>query len=247
MAKKTLFVGGKHIIKTLVSGRPESIVNLWVLKDSQQTELITLIMSLGLKIQFCQRATLDKRLEDVNHQGFVAEIIPQPEQNEQQLKKALSDNSDPRAIYLILDQIQDPRNLGALLRTAECCQVQGIILTNNHSVALSAVARKSASGASELVNIYRVNALSRTIKLMKESSIWVYGLAGEASDNLYQTDFTKGKLALIIGSEGQGLRLQNRQLCDNLVHIPMWGNISSLNASVAGALALYEMRRQQAL
>jgi len=148
------------------------------------------------------------------------------------------------AFLLLLDGITDPHNFGAILRSAEVAGCQGVIVPKDRSCPVTPVVEKTAAGALSYLPLCRVTNLSRAIEDLKQAGIWCYGLAGEeGAQNLYGTDLS-GNLALVIGSEGKGLRPNIRSHCDGLLSIPMHGRIDSLNASVAAAVAMFEVVRQ---
>ena len=144
---------------------------------------------------------------------------------------------------LVLDEVMDPRNLGALLRTAESAKVGGVILTKRRSAQLSASVEKAAAGATAYLPICRVGNLQQALMALKQANFWLVGLNPQATSTVYELDM-HGKVALILGGEGKGIRPLVQNTCDYLVSIPMEGRISSLNVSVAGAIVLYERLRQ---
>jgi 23S rRNA (guanosine2251-2'-O)-methyltransferase len=146
----------------------------------------------------------------------------------------------------VLDGVTDPHNLGACLRTAEAAGVDAVIVPKDKSALLSPTARKVACGAAEVIPFIAVTNLARTLKQLQQAGIWVLGAAGEATQSLYQSDL-KGPLALVMGSEGNGMRRLTREHCDILFSIPMAGEVSSLNVSVATGVTLFEAVRQRRL
>jgi 23S rRNA (guanosine2251-2'-O)-methyltransferase len=172
------------------------------------------------------------------HQGIAASLRPFPYVS---LREILEKKGD---LLLILDGIVDPRNLGALLRTAEASGVSGIVLTKERSASVSAVVEKAAVGATAHVSLCRVENLARALTLVKEVGYWAVGLAPDVSMSLYEVDFPE-KIALVLGGEEKGLRPLTRSMCDFLVALPMLGKIQSLNVSIAGAVALYEFLRRK--
>jgi 23S rRNA (guanosine2251-2'-O)-methyltransferase len=173
------------------------------------------------------------------HQGIAADLSPF-------LYTALSEILTlSKDLLLFLDEIVDPRNLGAILRTAEAAGVDGVILTKDRSAPVSALVEKAAAGATAHLPICRIDNLVRTIETVKKAGFWVVGLAPDAQQSLYELDWPE-KIALLLGGEGKGVRTLSRQHCDFLVSLPMLGKIRSLNVSVAGAVALYEAVRRKA-
>ena len=149
-------------------------------------------------------------------------------------------------MILVLDGVQDPHNLGACLRAADAAGVALVILPKDRSAPLTAVARRAASGAAEVLPILLVTNLARVLGQLKERGVWLAGTTDQADSDLYGTDLT-GPLALVVGSEGQGMRRLTAELCDYRVRVPMAGTVSSLNVSVAAAVCLFEILRQRSL
>ena len=146
-------------------------------------------------------------------------------------------------MILILDGITDPHNLGACLRTADAAGVDFVIIPKDKSAAITPVVSKVACGAAESVLVVRVTNLARAISTLKEHGVWIYGAAGEAEHSIYDLDFT-GSIGIVMGAEGSGLRRLTRELCDGLFSLPMQGEVSSLNVSVATGISLYEIARK---
>jgi 23S rRNA (guanosine2251-2'-O)-methyltransferase len=145
---------------------------------------------------------------------------------------------------VICDELTDPHNLGAILRTAECAGAHGVIIPKRRSVGLTAVVAKASAGAVEYMKVARVTNITATIEQLKKQGVWIFGTAAEGSVPMYQADLT-GPTAIVIGSEGDGMSRLVRQNCDVTVHIPMKGKITSLNASAAASILLYEAVRQR--
>jgi 23S rRNA (guanosine2251-2'-O)-methyltransferase len=152
-----------------------------------------------------------------------------------------------QVLLLILDEVQDPHNIGACLRTADAIGVDAVIVSKNRSPALTAVSRNVASGAAETVPYIMVSNLARTMEKIQQSGVWVVGTSGDADQDIYAANLNSKRLALVMGSEGKGMRRLTRETCDELVSIPMRGTVESLNISVATAVCLFEIRRQQTL
>ena len=152
--------------------------------------------------------------------------------------------SGEAGLLLVLDGVQDPHNLGALIRTAACAGAQGVIIPKDRAVGITATVEKSSAGASETVPISRVANIAQLLEQLKAENFWIYGAADSAASSLYSQDFT-GHVALVIGGEGEGIRPLVRKKCDHLIAIPLKGGVSSLNASVAGGVVLFEIVRQR--
>jgi 23S rRNA (guanosine2251-2'-O)-methyltransferase len=206
------------------------------------TPLIQQARKLGISVQFCQRKTLDEKVEGAQHQGVVAKARLSDAGDEHDLKRILDTQTQP--FLLILDGITDPHNLGAILRSADAAGVHAVIAPKDRAAKLTAVVRKVACGAAEAVPFIAVTNLARTIRELKDAGVWVLGAAGETETTIYQASL-KGPLALAMGAEGDGLRRLTKELCDGLVKIPMFGAVSSLNVSVATGICLYEAVRQR--
>ena len=159
------------------------------------------------------------------------------------MEKDNPDDLKDKKRLMILDQIEDPHNLGAIIRSAEAFGFDGIIISERRSAKVNSTVYKTSAGAINNIDIAMVKNINRAIKEIKKENFWVYGLAGEADGDITQTDLT-GKIALVVGNEGKGLSRLVRENCDGLIKIPMLGKINSLNASVASAIAIYESLRQ---
>ena len=210
------------------------------LKDSLSNTIIRLARESGAKISFLKKEILDK--EQKNHQGFIMEISDFKYcEVEDILSLAAEKGEDP--FIIILDEINDPHNLGAIIRTAECCGVHGIIIPKNRSVLINETVVKVSTGATSYVKIAKVVNIANTIEQLKEKNIFVYALE-KGGEILYNQNLT-GPIAFIVGSEGAGVRALNKKVSDGVISIPEFGKINSLNASVAAAVTAYEIRRQR--
>lgn len=179
-----------------------------------------------------------------NHQGVIA-IVPPFNYCEVDDILEISNVKNERPFILILDGIEDPHNLGSIIRTAETAGVHGIIIPKRRSASVNSIVYKISAGAAEHVNIARVNNITDTIRYLKEQDIWIYGTDMEAKTNYFEQDYTSGGIALVIGSEGFGISRLVKENCDFLIKIPMYGKISSLNASVSTGIVTYEVVKQR--
>ncbi len=211
-------------------------------KDQRINAIIELAQKKSIKVTFVERKKLDTLCQG-NHQGVIAEGNTPEVKSESFLDELLQSLEEP-PFLLILDGVQDPHNLGACLRTADAAGVHAIIVPKDRSVSLTPVVRKVACGADQSVPLIQVTNLSRTLKLLKNYPIWIIGTADETEDSIYSTDLS-GPLALVMGTEGKGMRRLTRENCDMLVKIPMYGSVESLNVSVATGISLYEAVRQR--
>lgn len=225
--------GRKPVIDAIDSG--VKIYKAFVIKQNSKIvdEIISKLDRANVEINFVDKRFFDKI--DMNHQGVMVEA-------ESFQYKDLSDLSKYQRL-IILDQIEDPHNLGAIIRSAESFGFDGVIIPERRSASVSPIVYKTSAGAINNINIIMVKNTNRAIEEIKEAGFWVYGLAGEASSPIDQVDL-KGKVCLIVGNEGKGLSRLVRENCDILINIPMKGFVNSLNASVASAIAMYEVLRQ---
>ena len=206
-------------------------------------KIITLAKQRKIVIVEIERNKLNAISETENHQGVIAIVPPfNYVEVEDILVEAKSKNEDP--FILILDGIEDPHNLGSIIRTAETAGVHGVIIPKRRAASVNATVSKTSAGAVEHVKIARVNNLNETIKHLKENDVWICGTDGEAKE-YYYTQNLKGALAIVIGSEGFGMSRLVKENCDFLVKIPMKGKITSLNASVSAGIVIYEAVKQR--
>jgi 23S rRNA (guanosine2251-2'-O)-methyltransferase len=240
---------GIHAVReTLLGGRRRSL-ELFVLRDARAPrleEIVRLAQGAGVRTHTRERHDLDRLIGHGHHQGVVLRVEPFPYADLSDLLQAWRTSSRP-ALFLLLDGLTDPHNFGAALRNADAAGCHGVIVAKDRSCPVTAVVESSAAGALAHLLLCQVTNLSRTIEELKGAGIWVYGLGTDVdARSLYTTDL-KGDVALVVGSEGQGLRPNVRRHCDGLLEIPMAGGVSSLNASAAAAVALYETVRQRLL
>lgn len=237
---------GIHAVQAFLTNAPERLIEVYVLKgreDKRLQSVLNELYKLGISVQFLNRDTLDKKANGEVHQGIIARVQQAKELNENDLVEILQKKANP--LLLVLDGITDPHNLGACLRSADAAGVCAVIVPKDKSAQLTAIARKVACGAAEVVPLVRVTNLARTLRdLQQQHNIWVVGTAGEAIETLYEAKLTGG-LALVMGAEGNGMRRLTRETCDQLISIPMAGSVSSLNVSVATGICLFEIVRQR--
>lgn len=239
------YIFGWHAVEAVLKREPGRLQRVWMQtgrQDRRVQEITAGLDELGVAWEVVHRRELDARVGGV-HQGVVAQVAASREWDEDDLLASLA-GADKPAFLLILDGVTDPHNLGACLRTADAVGVQAVVVPKDKSAALSPTARKVASGAAETVPLVRVTNLARFLRTLKEAGVWLIGTAGEADASLYQADFT-GPMALVMGAEGKGMRRLTREHCDQLIKIPMQGDVDSLNVSVATGVCLYEALRQR--
>jgi 23S rRNA (guanosine2251-2'-O)-methyltransferase len=234
-----------HAVRTLLKQRPERASLLVLLKgreDARATELMRIAQQAGIRTEWREARELARIAGSEHHQGACLQIRPMAMLGEGALDELLDRADVP--LLLVLDGVQDPHNLGACLRTADAAGVTAVIVPRDRAAGLSPTVRKVASGAAETVPLIQVTNLARTLRWLKERSVWVVGTDGEADQSVYQASMT-GPLAIVLGAEGSGLRRLTRETCDALVRIPMQGVVESLNVSVATGITLYEAVRQR--
>ncbi len=198
----------------------------------------------GIPVEIVPRGRLDQISHGAVHQGCVA-LVAEREYVSTDEILAYAESRQEAPFLLILDAIQDVNNLGSLLRTAEAAGIHGVIIPEHRSAEINATVVKTSAGATEHLRIAQETNLTRTIDALKKQNVWVAGLAGEATTLYTQADL-RGPLALVVGNEGKGMGRLVREHCDLLIKLPMYGYVNSLNAAVAGSIALYEALRQRA-
>ena len=217
-------------------------------KPERLQHLFELARELRVPVRRVPRIELDRTLGDVRHQGVVAKVAAARYADADKLLEALEAKmgSEDPPLVLGLDGIEDPRNMGSILRTAECAGVHGVFIPERRATGLTEVVAKVAAGALEYVPVARVTNLVRLIEQLKERNIWVVGAAAEAPIEYTEWDW-KLPVAIVLGNEGHGLHRLVGERCDSLVRIPVSGRLESLNVSVAAGVLLYEARRQRRL
>jgi 23S rRNA (guanosine2251-2'-O)-methyltransferase len=212
--------------------------------SNRQKSLVAKARQAGLDVRFIDRDEIDRLCRGGNHQGIVAIFRERGGSVATSLHDVLEKLEESvDALVLVLDQVQDPHNLGACLRTAECAGVSAVILPRDGSCPVNDTVRKVASGAAERLDIVYVTNLVSALDQLQQANFWAYGTTDQADISIYDSKFT-GKVALVMGSEGSGLRRLTMEKCDHLLAIPMRGEVSSLNVSVATGICLFEIRRQ---
>jgi 23S rRNA (guanosine2251-2'-O)-methyltransferase len=240
---------GIHPVRVLLSRAPRRVRQAWFtsVRDTagRLQELRSLADQAGVTCAEAEDAHLDRLAGGERHQGVVVELAPRAEDPETLLEEALeSASAAAPPLLLVLDGVTDPHNLGACLRSADAAGVAAVIVPRDRAAGLTPVVRKVAAGAAEIVPLVQVVNLARTLRELKERGVWLVGTADDAPRTLYDVDLA-GPTALVLGSEGEGMRRLTREACDELVSIPMAGAVESLNVSVATGVALYEAVRQR--
>ncbi len=237
---------GIHAIQHLLNSKPEQFLELHIQDTHDNKSLLSLASlakTLGVNVSGVSKKQLDQWLPERNHQGVAAKVRLQPLLTEDDFS-TLIDACDKPPLFLILDGVQDPHNLGACLRTADAVGVTAVIIPKDRSAGLTPVVRRVASGAAETVPVVQVTNLVRAIEMLKKLGVWIMGTSMQTTQSLYQVDL-KGSVAIVLGAEGTGLRRLTEEHCDILMQIPMIGVVESLNVSVAAGVCLYEATRQR--
>ena len=243
---KSIHIYGFHSIKAQLSSNPECILNVFVQtgrSDSRMSEITSFLNTQKINFSKIDKNKLDRLVKGEPHQGIVAEIIlPSLPGQEALISFVTKLSSSP--LILMLDSIQDPRNLGACLRSANATGVDCVVINKDGSAPINAVVHKTSAGAINQLKIFQVTNLVRAIKALKDKKLWVIGLDDSVSTSLYDVNLIDPTV-IVMGTEGKGLRQLIKKTCDQLVTIPMTGNVESLNVSVATGIALFEGRRQR--
>ncbi len=240
-------VYGMHAVRALLERHPERVLEVRIAArrdDSRSRALEALARARGRSVRRVDGEALRRAVGEVAHQGIVADIEPLPHWSEDDLVAALE--GVPRPLVLALDGVQDPRNLGACLRTADACGVLAVMAPKDRAAQLTPVARKVAAGAAETTPFVPCTNLVRTLERLQQAGLWVFGAEADGSCMAHETDLSGG-VVLVLGAEGTGLRQLTRRTCDGLVRLPQLGAVESLNVSVAAGMLLYEALRQRTL
>ena len=236
-------IGRNPVAEAIKSGR--EIDKIMVKKGEIEGSLRPIIKKardMGIPVIEADKNKLSELAEGGNHQGVIAIVAAHDYASVDDIFKKAEEKGEPPFI-VILDKITDPHNLGSIIRTANCAGVHGIIIPKRGSVGLNEVVAKTSAGAIEYVPVAKVTNIAQTIDALKEKGVWVAG-AEAGGDTMYKTDLS-GSMALVIGSEGEGISRLVKEKCDFLVEIPMFGDVNSLNASVAAAVLMYEVVRRR--
>ncbi|MDE0317224.1 MAG: 23S rRNA (guanosine(2251)-2'-O)-methyltransferase RlmB [Candidatus Poribacteria bacterium] len=239
-------VGRNPVMEVLRSGtrQIEKILIVQGSEHSRLRQIIDVAERKGIPYQRCPRHHLDSL--QPNHQGVIAYISGFQYTDLSTLLKKIENKKDVPALLIMLDQIHDPRNLGAILRTANATNTDGVLIPKNNAAEITAAVHKAAAGSTEWTPIIKVTNLAQTIEKLKSVGVWVVGTAEDAELPYTDADFT-GSLCIVLGNEGKGIRRLVKQKCDYLVRLPMLGQIPSLNVSVTAGVLLYEVLRQRSV
>lgn len=229
---------GINAVEGLLSHAPERLVRAWIKpRGSRLAALERKLGVAGIAVEIADERALDRMAGKVRHQGVIAEFRPRPPGDDGRLSTLL-ESMDERALFLVLDGVQDPGNLGACLRTAAAAGVAAVIIPRNKAAGLTPAARRAAAGAAERIELVVVTNLARSLRLLADHGVWRVGLAAGTGRSLFRAHLD-GALALVLGGEEGGMRRLTREHCDELAEIPMPGAIESLNVSVAAGVALF--------
>lgn len=242
VANDNLIFGRNSVIEALEASRKLEKVLVLDGGTGSLRKIIGLAKASKVRVEFVDRKTLDRLSGGANHQGVVAKGQVFEYSNVDSICEAAATNGEDPFI-LILDGIEDPHNLGAILRTGECAGVHGIIIPERRAASVDSVAMKVAAGAAEYVKVARVKNLSRTLDELKNKGVWIVGL--DMYGERYYEQNLKGPIALVVGNEGKGISRLIKEKCDYMISIPLKGKVSSLNASNAVAVAVYETLKQR--
>jgi len=239
---KTEWIYGFHSAESRIARLPASIIEAYVDQNRRDARMQKFLQALEANNIACQ--AVSKRhlsnMVEANHQGVVLKTRISAQKPERALYELLDSLEGP-PFLLILDQITDPHNLGACLRTADGAGVDAVILPRDGACPINETVRRVASGAAESVNVFYVTNLARSLKEIQKRGVWVAGLADAASQSIFEANISL-PIALVLGAEGKGMRKLTQEHCDQLVSIPMRGSVSSLNVSVATGVVLYSVK-----
>lgn len=242
--REDLIEGRNAVIEALKSDRTiESILIAKGDTEGSITVVLALAKEKDIVIKEVDRKKLDQMSETGSHQGVIALITPYKYFDVKDIFDYAA-SRDEKPFIIILDEIEDPHNFGAIIRTAEVCGVHGIIIPKRRNVGVTPIVYKSSAGAVENMRIAKVTNINATIDEIKKQGVWIYGADMDGAQYCFDVDL-QGSLALVIGSEGRGISKLTKEKCDVLVKIPMVGTITSLNASVAGGIIIYEILKQR--
>jgi 23S rRNA (guanosine2251-2'-O)-methyltransferase len=239
-------LAGFHAVIGRLKHAPASVAAIYVdaeRQDGRMRQLLARADEAGVRVIAADPRRLQGLAGSVPHQGVVA-VCAAPTQAAVSFDDLLN-AVQPTTLILLLDGVTDPRNLGACLRTADAAGAAAVVVPRDRSAAMSPLVAKAAAGAAESTPLVAVTNLARAMADLKEAGVWIAGAAGEAEQSVYELDLT-GPIAWVLGAEGEGMRRLTRERCDFLAHIPMHGQVESLNVSVATGICLFETQRQRA-
>jgi 23S rRNA (guanosine2251-2'-O)-methyltransferase len=246
MSKDSQWIAGINAVASAIEHDAENVREVLLEaggRNPRITEIEGNARRYGIEVRRVPQQALDGVAGGLRHQGAVARYAAARTWDENELS-GLVEAAAGRALILVLDGVQDPHNLGACLRSAAAAQVTAVVIPKDKAVQVNATVRKTSAGAADRIPVVRVTNLSRCLRDLQQLGVWIYGLAGDAEASLYAIDL-RGNVAIVLGGEADGLRRLTREHCDQLVKIPMPGDMESLNVSVATGVALFEVVRQR--
>ncbi len=244
--REDIIEGRNAVIEALRAGR--AIDKIYLQKgetDKTLGHIASKAREAGFVVVDADRRKLDAMSLTHAHQGVIAVAAVREYCTVKDILKVATDRAE-QPLIIVCDEISDPQNLGAIIRTAEAAGVHGIVIPKRRSAGVTSIVEKASAGAAEHMAVARVPNLSSSLKELKEAGLWIYGTVAEATDTLWKTDLS-GPVCLVLGSEGQGMSRLVTENCDFLVSVPMKGKVASLNVSAAAAVLVYEVLRQRAL
>lgn len=242
-SRKDIIEGRNAVFEALRAGAPLEKIYVSGSVKNRLGHILAAARENNVPVVSCEANKLDAMSVRKAHQGVVAVTSAGGYLELEELIELFKQSSEP-PFLIACDSISDPQNLGAIIRTAECAGASGIIIPKRRSAGITAIVNKTSAGAASHFPVARVANLGAALKTLKENGVWIYGADMEGESSHWETDF-KGPVCLVIGSEGKGISRLLRESCDFLVNIPMRGKINSLNAAVAAAVLIYEVRRQR--
>ena len=237
---------GINAVEGHLNSDPQSVLEMLVEAQSRNARLDQLLRSaekLGIRVQKVPAQQIAQKCDSDRHQGVAIKYKMAPLLGEADLK-VLAQRAGPHALFLMLDTIQDPHNLGACIRSAAASGATAVVFPKDKSAGLTAVAHRASAGTAAKIPLVQVTNFARALEILKDAGVWCYGASGDTHDLLYSTDLS-GPVALVLGNEGDGMRRLTRDRCDGLIKIPMAPGIESLNVSVAAGVMLFEAQRQR--
>ena len=235
------YVFGKNAVKGSLANEGKDAVRLYIIKGGKEAEAVAKdARAMRMPVEFKDKAWFERLAKHSPHQGLCLELKDFEYSTLEELLAA----APAQSLLVFLDQVEDPHNFGALARTADAAGALGLVIPQDRSVQVTPIVEKIASGALSRLKVAKIVNLSRGLEQAKKAGFWIYGLAAEAKDSLH-TEKLNGKVALVLGAEGKGLREGVTKHCDKLLSIPITGAVGSLNVSVAGGVAMFEVVRQR--
>ena len=236
--------GRNSVMEALRSGR--TIDKILVQKGDKQGSIIKILKmakDAGIAISYVEKAKLDSLSSTKAHQGIVAYVAAKDYVSLKDIVSIAKEKGE-NPFIIICDEITDPHNLGSIIRTANAAGAHGVVISKHNAVGLNSIVSKTSAGAVEFTPVAKVSSIAKAVDALKKENVWVVGADMDGTETIYEHDFSGG-CAIVIGNEGKGISHLVKQNCDFIVNIPMYGKISSLNASVAGALMIYEVVRSR--